>query len=135
MVIALRPSASTIRFVFGRVVMLAQIEDGDVGALAREQGGDRAADAAVGAGDQRDLALEPARARIERLPVGLRLELALVAGQRVLVDHLDGFGFGHDRIVSLGSLVEAKNRLVEKPFRPTGPPAAVRLAFMLDRRK
>ena len=40
-----------------RIVMLAQIEDGDVGALAREQGGDRAADAAVGAGDQRDLAL------------------------------------------------------------------------------
>ena len=39
-----------------RVVMLAQIEDGDVGALAREQGGDRAADAAVRAGDQRDLA-------------------------------------------------------------------------------
>jgi hypothetical protein len=40
----------------GGVVMLAQIGNGDVGALAREQGGDRAADAAVGAGDDRDLA-------------------------------------------------------------------------------
>jgi hypothetical protein len=40
--------------------MLAQIEDGDVGAFAREQRGDGAADAAVGAGDQRDLALQPA---------------------------------------------------------------------------
>ena len=44
-----------------RVVMLAQIEDGDVGALAREQGGDRAADAAVRAGDQRDLARQAGR--------------------------------------------------------------------------
>ena len=76
--------------------MLAQIDDGDVGALAREQGGDRAADAAVGAGDQGDLALEPAGARIERLPIGLGLELALVARQRVFVDHVERVGVvGH----------------------------------------
>ena len=63
MVIALRPSCSTMLLGLRRIVMLAQIDDGDVGALAREQGRDGAADAAVGAGDQRDLALEPLRAR------------------------------------------------------------------------
>ena len=82
MVIALRPSFSTISLVFCRVVMLAQIEDGDVGAFAREQSGDRAADAAVGAGDQRDLVLQPAGAGIARLPVGLGFELAFVTGKR-----------------------------------------------------
>ena len=76
------------------VVMLAQIEDRDVGALAGEQHRDRPADAAVGAGDQRDLALEPAGSRIARLPVGLGLELALVPGQRIFVDHRLG-GVGH----------------------------------------
>ena len=87
MVIALRPSFSTICLGLRRIVMLAQIEDRDVGALAGEQRGDRAADAAVGAGDQRDLALEPARARIARLPIGLGLELAFVPGQLILMDH------------------------------------------------
>ena len=68
----------------GRVVMLAQIGNGDVGAFAREQRGDRAADAAVGAGDQRDLALEAAGTREARLPIGLGLKLAFVTGERVL---------------------------------------------------
>ena len=51
-----------------RIVMLAQIKDCDVGAFAREQRGDGAADSAVGAGDQRDLALEPIRARDSAAP-------------------------------------------------------------------
>jgi hypothetical protein len=76
------------------VVMLAQIEDRDVGALARIERGDGAADAAVGAGDQRDLALEAAGAGIAWLPFGLGLERALMAGQRVFVDHLFGFAHG-----------------------------------------
>ena len=41
-----------------RIIVLAQIEDRDVGAFAGEQGCDRAADAAVGAGDQRDFVFE-----------------------------------------------------------------------------
>src|SRR4029079_12612442 len=52
-----------------RIVMLAQIDDRNVGALAGEQRRDRAADAAIAAGDQRDLALEPPGARIARLPL------------------------------------------------------------------
>ena len=92
MAIALRPSRLDDPLRLRGVVMLAQIEDGDVGALAREQGGDGAADAAVGAGDQGDLAVEPAGARIERLPFGLRLERAFMAGQLVFVDHFDGVG-------------------------------------------
>src|SRR5688500_16817679 len=62
-----------------RVVVLAQIEDRDVGAFPREQGGDRPADAAVGSGDQRDLALQAIGARVTRLPVWLGLQLALMA--------------------------------------------------------
>ena len=115
MVIALRPSFSTICLRLRRVVMLAQIEDRDVGAFAREQGGDRAADAAVGAGDQRDLALQPAGTRIARLPVGLGLELALVARQRVLVDHrLDDVG----HVLMLPSIAALTSR--SAPARPVG---------------
>ena len=57
MVIALAAFLLDDLLGLGGVVMLAQIEDRDVGAFAGEQRGDRAADAAVGAGDQRDLAL------------------------------------------------------------------------------
>ena len=92
-----RPAALLLddRLGLRGVVMLAQIEDGDVGAFAGEQRRDRAADAAVGAGDERDLALQPVRAGIARFPVGLGLELALVTRQRVLVDHrLDDVGHG-----------------------------------------
>src|ERR1051325_11020437 len=58
----------------GRIVMLTKIKDGDIGALAREQRRHGPADAAVGAGDQRDLALQPSGTRIARLPIGFRLE-------------------------------------------------------------
>ena len=52
----------------GGIVVLAQVQDGDVGAFAREQGADRAANAAVAAGDDGDLAVEPTRSGIARLP-------------------------------------------------------------------
>ena len=54
--------------LFG-VVMLAQIEDRDVGAFASVERGDGAADPAVGAGDDRDLALEPVRSRDSAVPI------------------------------------------------------------------
>src|SRR6476646_6162176 len=73
--------------------MLAHIDDRDVSALSGEQGGNAAADAAVGAGDQRDLALQAIRALESRLPIGLGLELAFVPRQPVFVDHrLHDFG-------------------------------------------
>ena len=50
----------------GGVVVLVEIGDGDVGALAREQHRDRAADARIGAGDQCREAFELAAAAIVR---------------------------------------------------------------------
>jgi hypothetical protein len=77
-----------------RIVMLAQIDDGYVGAFAREQRRDRPPDPAVGTGDERDLALEPVGAAVARLPIGLGLEPAFVPRQPVLVDHrFDDVGF------------------------------------------
>jgi hypothetical protein len=40
-----------------RIVVLAQVKDGDVGTLAGVQGGDRPADSAVGPSDESDLSL------------------------------------------------------------------------------
>src|SRR3546814_5022683 len=53
--------------LFG-IVMLAQIDDRDMRALAREQRRDRTADAAIRPRDDRDLALQPARPPIARFP-------------------------------------------------------------------
>src|SRR5690606_8008890 len=64
--------------------------NGDVRALPGKERGDGAANAAVAAGDKGHFALQPARTAIARLPVRLRIERAFVAGQAVLVDHLDG---------------------------------------------
>jgi hypothetical protein len=63
-----------------RILMLVEVEDGDIRAFAGEQHGDRAADPAVAAGDDRDLVLQPVGAGIARLPLGLGVELMLVAG-------------------------------------------------------
>ena len=61
--------------------MLAQVDDGDVGAFAREQHRDRAADAGVAAGDQRGHALELAAAAVvRRQEVRLGIELLFAAG-------------------------------------------------------
>ena len=51
-----RPSFSTARLVVFGVLVLVEIGDGDVGAFAREQHRDGAADAGIGAGDQGHLA-------------------------------------------------------------------------------
>src|SRR5690606_33828455 len=48
----------------GGIVILEQIDNGDIGALPRIEGRHRAADAAVGAGYDRHLALEPVGAAI-----------------------------------------------------------------------
>src|SRR6185369_3277653 len=69
------------------VVVLAEVEDGDVGPLAGEEGGDGAADAAVSTGDQRHLVLQSSRAAVARFPIRLRLQLAFVSGKPILVDH------------------------------------------------
>ena len=53
------------------VVLFVEVDDRDVGALARECDGDRAADAAVAAGDQGSPALELAAAAVLRA-LGLR---------------------------------------------------------------
>ena len=74
--------------------MLAQINDRDVGAFAREQGRGRPADSAVGTGDQRDLVLQTVGAFVARPPVGLGLELAFVAWKSVFVKHRF-HDFGH----------------------------------------
>src|SRR5438067_9788568 len=47
-----------------RIIVLAKVEDSDIGTLPREQSGDDATDAAVATGDQRDRALPPIRARV-----------------------------------------------------------------------
>ena len=75
--------------------MLAQIQDRDVRTFTGVQRRHRSADAAVRPGYQGDLSLEASGSRITRLPIGLRLQLALVAWQLILVDHrLHNFGHG-----------------------------------------
>ena len=58
----------------------SQIDDGDVGALAREQHRHRPADAAVAAGDDRHLAGEPSRTRVAGPIFRARVHLRLAAG-------------------------------------------------------
>ena len=62
------------------VLVLVEISDGDVGAFAREQNGDRPADAGIAAGDQRHLVLKLLRALVVRGVVHrLEFELGLDA--------------------------------------------------------
>ena len=69
----------------GVALLFRQIVDRDVGAFAREQHGDRAADAGIAAGDQRDLVLELARGLVRvRLVARTRIEPGLEA-RRLLV--------------------------------------------------
>src|SRR5689334_9213408 len=79
--IALRPSASTSFFVF------AKVEDRDIGSFAREQDRDGAADAAVGTGNDRYLAVEASGPGVAGFPIGFGFEVGLAAGQAILVDH------------------------------------------------
>ena len=67
------------------VLVLLEIDDGDLGAFPRHRHRDRAADAGIAAGDQRHLVFEPAATGIFRLVVGLRPHLALAAGLAFLL--------------------------------------------------
>src|SRR5438067_169971 len=58
------------------------------------------------AGDEGHFALQPIGALVPRLPIGLRLELAFVAGKLILVDHRF-HDFGHVGLLwghSLGAM-------------------------------
>src|SRR3546814_1165993 len=68
---------------FDGIGAVLEIDDRDVGALAREKRRDRAADAAVAAGDDRHLAVEAARARIARLPFRGAVEVGFAVGRRL----------------------------------------------------
>ena len=61
-----RPSPSTRRRGFLRVVVFLKIKDRDVGALARHRDRDRAADAAVASSDDRDPFFQLSGARVLR---------------------------------------------------------------------
>ena len=65
---ALRPASSDPARGLPRVVVLVRVGDQHVRALAREGDRDRAADAAVAAGDDGALAREPARALVALSP-------------------------------------------------------------------
>ena len=67
-----------------RIVSLVEVDDRNIRAFAREQDRDGAADAAVAAGDQRDLALQPSAARIARLVSWTRTHFGLTARLLVL---------------------------------------------------
>src|SRR3546814_16659260 len=74
--------------------MLAQIDNGNIGALARIKSSNRAPYAAVCSRDEGDFALQSSRAGIARLPIRFGLKLLFFPGQIVFMDH--GFGWGHD---------------------------------------
>jgi hypothetical protein len=67
------------------VLVLVEIEDGDLGALARHSHGDGAPDAAVPTGDQRDLAGQPSGPRKTRGELRLRAHLGLATGLTILL--------------------------------------------------
>ena len=76
-----RPSASMQRLRLLGVVVLVEVGDGDVGAFAREQHRDGAADAGVAAGDDRREAFELAAAAVVgRQEPRRELEVGLAAG-------------------------------------------------------
>src|SRR3954462_7132369 len=71
---------------FLRVLVLIEVADQQVRAFARERDGDRAADAAVTAGDDRHLVLETPVTDVALLAViGPRRHLLFRAGRRLLL--------------------------------------------------
>ena len=92
-----------------RVLVFVEVDDRDVGAFAREQHRDGAADAGVAAGDQRDLALELAAAFVvRRFEARREREVAFQAG----------FGemLRRRRSIFWGSIFEdSERRLAERP--------------------
>src|SRR6185437_5774267 len=103
----------------GRVVVLAQVGNEDVGAFPRVRDGDRPADPAVRAGDHRHLAGELAGAPVAGLPgVGHRIHLGLDAGRFLLLLRLTHAG---------GLPGPAAASPPEPGYRASGP--APRLSF------
>ena len=81
------------------VLLLGQVGDHDVGALAGEGDGYRAADAGIAAGDDRGAALELAAAFVRLLAmVGLGRHLGRVAGRLLL---LLGLGWGRAGVLGI----------------------------------
>ena len=81
-----RPASSTSCLVSAASSSSFQYEHSDVGALAREGERDGAADARVGAGDQRDLVAQAAVADVRVLAVvGQRLHVGLAARRLLLL--------------------------------------------------
>ena len=77
---------------FVRVLVLVQINDRDLGAFARHRNRDRASDATVAAGDDRDLAFQFADAGIFRAVIGPGRHLPLAAGLMLLFLGWHGLG-------------------------------------------
>src|SRR3546814_11742969 len=74
--------------------MLAQIDNGNIGALARIKSSNRAPYAAVCSRDEGDFALQSSRAGLARLPIRFGLKLLFFPGQIVFMNH--GSGWRHD---------------------------------------
>ncbi|PAV74130.1 hypothetical protein WR25_09724 [Diploscapter pachys] len=85
------------------IVMFVEIGDQHVGALARKGQGDRAADAAVAAGDDRLLAGKAPGALVARFAmVGARVHVLGTAGDRLLL-----FGIGRGGVIGHGALLRS----------------------------
>jgi hypothetical protein len=74
--------------------MFAKIGDHDIRTFASKEDRDRAADPAVCASDDRDLAFQTIGARIARRPIRLGFQLAFMARQGIFVDHFGRVGHG-----------------------------------------
>src|SRR5664279_5445654 len=104
------PTPSMARCVLGVPLLLGEIDDRDVGAFAREEEGDGAADARVAAGDERDFPLELAGRHVGATFVArARRDRRLDAGMRLVL-----FRVGKGRLFHDGGLLRA--RLLLFPF-------------------
>jgi hypothetical protein len=99
----------------GGIVMFVEIGDEHVRALARKGQRDRAADAAVAAGDDRLFAREPARSLVARLAmIGARVHRSGATGDRLLL-----FGIGRGRVIGHERLlVQARQPIVQATRSP-----------------
>ena len=99
------------------VLVLVEIGDRDVGALARKEHGHRAADAGVAAGDQRDLVEQFLRALVVRRVVHrLELEVGLLPG-----------------FADAGRETAGRDRRARRPASPRTLPLVAALFFLSDR--
>jgi hypothetical protein len=93
-----------------RVLLLGEVGDQDVGALAREGDGHGAADAGIAASDDRGAALELAAAFVRLLAVvGLRRHLGRMAGRLLLLLGLGRRRAGVPGVLCHGWAAPARN--------------------------